>query len=179
MFRQAGLTALWFTTMVCLVTKHTESGHFSRIVLMNMPSYVVDGRGCCWPHCVKALQGLKNFCGAYAEHETTSNAQDEEMRALQRDSSLSLQRAADLRERLNFQCFKYELLVDMVCVPCSHELSSSCSLQLQHPDVCSTNALQSTQAVNESTQDNCIIIHVQHKQALPQKALRGRDDMIM
>ena len=47
-------------------------------------------------------------------------AQDEEMRALQRENGLAGQRTADLRERLNFQCFKYELLVDMVCpVPSS------------------------------------------------------------
>ena len=42
-------------------------------------------------------------------------AQDEEMRALQRENGAAGQRTADLRERLNFQCFKYELLVDMVC----------------------------------------------------------------
>lgn len=42
-------------------------------------------------------------------------AQDEEMRALQRENGVGGQRTADLRERLNFQCFKYELLVDMVC----------------------------------------------------------------
>ena len=43
-------------------------------------------------------------------------AQDEEMRALQRETGVAGQRTADLRERLNFQCFKYELLVDMVCM---------------------------------------------------------------
>ena len=36
------------------------------------------------------------------------------MRALQRENGVAGQRTADLRERLNFQCFKYELLVDMV-----------------------------------------------------------------
>ena len=41
--------------------------------------------------------------------------QDEEMRALHRENGVAGQRTADLRERLNFQCFKYELLVDMVC----------------------------------------------------------------
>ena len=46
------------------------------------------------------------------------------MRALQRETGVSAQRAADLRERLNFQCFKYELLVDMVCISCLHNLSS-------------------------------------------------------
>ncbi len=41
-------------------------------------------------------------------------AQDEEMRALQRENGVAGQRTTDLRERLNFQSFKYELLVDMV-----------------------------------------------------------------
>ncbi|CAK0787320.1 hypothetical protein CVIRNUC_010538 [Coccomyxa viridis] len=41
------------------------------------------------------------------------HVQDEEMRALQRGTGISSHTAADLRERLNFQCFKYELLVDM------------------------------------------------------------------
>lgn len=36
------------------------------------------------------------------------------MRALQRENGVAVQRTADLHERLNFQCFKYELLVDMV-----------------------------------------------------------------
>ena len=39
------------------------------------------------------------------------------MRALQRETGISSHTAADLRERLNFQCFKYELLVDMVRMP--------------------------------------------------------------
>ena len=44
------------------------------------------------------------------------------MRALQRENGVAGQRTADLRERLNFQCFKYELLVDMGA-------HSSCGLQ--------------------------------------------------
>ena len=91
------------------------------------------------------------------------------MRALQRETGISSQRAADLRERLNFQCFKYELLVDMVCMLHSDKLSSLCSLQMQQPDTCSENALQSTKAVYENTPDSSTIMHVQHKQALPQK----------
>lgn len=117
MFRQAGFTALWFHNCGML---GIPNGQISTIVLMNMTSSFVDERGCCWPHCVKALRGLKRLCGAYAELETASNAQDEELRALQRETGISSQRAADLRERLNFQCFKYELLVDMVCMLRSH-----------------------------------------------------------
>ena len=63
-------------------------------------------------------------------------AQDEEMRALQRENGGAGQRMADLRERLNFQCFKYELLVDMVCACLrplrASALNSSKSLTTDH-----------------------------------------------
>ena len=65
-------------------------------------------------HPVGALQGSERC---------ERDAQDEEIRALQRETGISSQHATDLRERLNFQCFKYELLVDMVCMPRLHKLS--------------------------------------------------------
>ena len=60
------------------------------------------------------------------------------MRALQRETGVAGQRTADLRERLNFQCFKYELLVDMVralsdtmtTLPPCPACQSSCNLSL-------------------------------------------------
>ena len=55
--------------------------------------------------------------------------QDEEMRAFQRENGVAAQRTADLRERLNFQCFKYELLVDMVRTAPSHaRICDHCNL---------------------------------------------------
>ncbi|EIE20404.1 hypothetical protein COCSUDRAFT_33964 [Coccomyxa subellipsoidea C-169] len=39
--------------------------------------------------------------------------QNEELRRIQRQTGTSAQHVLDLRERLNFQRFKYELLVDM------------------------------------------------------------------
>ena len=39
--------------------------------------------------------------------------QDEDIRQMQGDTGVSGQRIAEMRERLNFQRFKYELLVDM------------------------------------------------------------------
>ena len=53
------------------------------------------------------------------------------MRALQRETGISSHTAADLRERLNFQCFKYELLVDMVRMPHCTKLSLPCSSSMQ------------------------------------------------
>lgn len=51
------------------------------------------------------------------------------MRALQGENGVAAQRTADLRERLNFQCFKYELLVDMVRSAPSHaRICDHCNL---------------------------------------------------
>ena len=56
----------------------------------------------------------ESACCTATQRPAWSVVQDEEMRALQRESDVAGQRTVDLRERLNFQCFKYELLVDMV-----------------------------------------------------------------
>ena len=89
---------------------------------------------------------------AYAGHEIGRNAQDEEMRALQRETGMSSQRVADLRERLNFQCFKYELLVDMVGMLRLHKLSSSCSSQVRQPKACSVDALHHNRCAHNASQ---------------------------
>ena len=51
------------------------------------------------------------------------------MRALQRDNGVAAQRTGDLCERLNFQSFKYELIVDMVRTAPSHaRICDHCNL---------------------------------------------------
>jgi hypothetical protein len=51
------------------------------------------------------------------------------MRALQRDNGVAAQRTGDLCERLSFQSFKYELLVDMVRTAPSHaRICDHCTL---------------------------------------------------
>ncbi len=54
-----------------------------------------------WPY----LWGMNFLC---------RTAQNEELRQIKRQTGTSGQQVLDLRERLNFQRFKYELLVDMV-----------------------------------------------------------------